>query len=276
MIPEIERPIENQQNKIGQVLRRYVGSEEFSQRARTYNTLNAYTGNLSLFFSFCQNRAISSIKELKPDNISAWFEELKERGDSPPTRARRRASLAGFLCWGIDNELVQKDVLSPPMPNWRESYIRRSTKSLKKEQIDALLKEAKKQNSLRDAAFILIAVQTGVFVEKIVDLDRCDVVQRDGQMGIRFYDEKEDEYDTKQVDKTAQEVIGKYLNERDVDPDQPLFPGERHNEQITRQGLWFILKKYRANIGVPELSPIMLRNTYFENLARQKRESAQE
>lgn len=272
MIPEIERPIESQ-NKIGQVLQRYVGSEKFFQHARTNNTLNAYTADLSLFFSFCQNRAISSIEELKPDNISAWFEELKRRGDSSATLTRRRASLAGFLYWGIDNELVQKDVLSASMPNLQESYIRRSTKSLTKEQIDALLKEAKKQDSLRDAAFILIAVQTGVFVEKIADLNRCDVFQIDGQMGIRFYDEKEDEYDTKQVDKTAQEVIGKYLNERDVDPYQPLFPGERHNERITRQGLWFILKKYRAHVGVPELSPTMLRNTYFENKMKQKRES---
>lgn len=274
MTPEIRRHEELPQNEIKQALQGYLNSDEFSQRVKTKNSRLAYTWDINQFGEYCRESEVKSLRSLDSDHINRWFEMMRANGLSPSTIARRKSSLVGFLDWAGERELLNKELFELSIPKWNEGATRRSRKGLNQEQQDLLLDAAKRKENLRDAVFIMITLQTGASLEQIINLDRQDIlIQENEQMGIRLKNRNNEGFDIKQVDEEAKEVIIQYLDIVYVDPNKPLFPGSRNNERITHQGLWYILREYRLLSGVPNLTPSMLRNTYFENLARQKKEN---
>lgn len=275
MSPEIKKRSEIPQTTIGGIIQNYLESPEFSQHAKIQNTYDAYKIDFIRFAEFCQTTGISSLDSVGRGDISSWFETMVTNGISTATILRRKSSMIGFLNWAEENGLINKSLAESLPPVHRENAIAyRSRSALNQTKLTALIKAAEEQPSLRDAVYIQIAVQTGALLEELIDLDRRDVrIQKNGQIGIRFYNRDKDKYNVEPVDDEAKNVILGYLSNENIDPDNPLFLGWRNNERITHQGVWFFLKKYRSIIDVPNLSPTMLRNTYYANRARQRRKT---
>lgn len=247
------RPGEIPQGNIIQEVERFIKSPEFLQHAREPNTRSAYTKDMRKFGTYCQDSGIGSLSSLNLGHIEMWPRKMKVDGYSFATIQRRKSSLAGFLDWARENGLLSRklsDFLAPAY----EERLGRSRKGLNQEELSALLRVAKRRTNYRDAAFIQIAVQTGQKLNKIVDLNRRDVIEKDGQMEIRFFDKKKDEYETVRVDKESADIIDGYLAEKHAEPEDPLFTG-RNNDRLTRAGSWLSLKKYRSRINVPNLNP---------------------
>ncbi|MBI2031834.1 MAG: site-specific integrase [Candidatus Levybacteria bacterium] len=273
MTHEAKRPEALPRHGLSQTIRRYIDSDDFLRHARSENTRHAYESDLVSFGDYCASSGSGSIETLSNKRIDNWFETMSQSGFSEATLNRKKSSLLGFLHWAAERNLFDTSLLRKPLSNWLEIIKSKPSNGLTGEQLTILLNAAGDQPSLRDAVFIQIALQTGVMLEQIVDLDRRDIViQENGQMGIRLYNRKDDDYDIKPLDEEAKNVVLGYLTNENTDPDNPLFPGWRHNERITRQGLWLILKKYRAIIGVRNLTPTTLRNTYFDHQREKKSE----
>lgn len=265
MSPEAKKFETLAQETLKDALQRYRSSENFYQHARTQNTQYAYNHDISHFSFFCQERGINSLAFLKPQDLNLWLETMSKNGNSVSTIQRRQSTIFGFLDWAEKEGLIAANEFKSQIPRWKEDRLkRRSRTSLTQEQVNTLINSARaQQDSQRDAAFIVIAVQTGAKLEQIIKLNRGDILQEKNKMRIRFYNRKY-EPEIAKVNKTAQEIVDKFLEEVDGNSNSPLFTNKRKKGRITRCGLWFVLKKYQSTIGTDKLTPTTLRDTYFE------------
>jgi len=275
MTPEAGRPSEISQNEIGQTLQRYIDSDEFSQHARSRNTWLAYKDDLSHFGVFCQNNGIASTELIQSHHVNKWFEQLETQGFSPSTINRRRSGLSGFFDWAVIKGLLPEEI-ALVLPKWKERSGARSLKSLTDDQAYILLETAKTKSSLRDAVIISIALKTGAKGREIMDLNLEDIIEtKNHKMKLRFNNIRKNQSRTVLLDKELKKLINNYIIEENLKPGQPLFTKIHCKNRLTRQGFWLNLQEYKNTVRTDELTLTILRNTYFENLARQEKKPTQ-
>ena len=123
---------------------------------------------------------------------------------------------------------------------------------------------------MRDASLILIALATGANITEILNLNAEDILKTgDGNTAIRFKGGiHKTQPRTLVVDKRSGDKITEYIKDSGLKPEDPLFRGFRGQHErgrLARQGLNFILNAYATEIGVENLNPRMLRNTFIAN-----------
>lgn len=263
MIPEARRPLEAlQQNGLEQSIKRYQNFKPFL--ALPKNTRLAYTADLAQFQEYCRIQGIPSINEMVPEDIRNWRDQLRQDGYAPATINRKVSSLSIFLGWARREGLFQTDLTDALV---RSKIEKSQPRTLTSEQLETLISRAK--NS-RDSALILIALTTGASVTEIVNLNTEDILKTgDGNVAIRLKGIVQKTQSRKlEVDKKAGSKIAEYIEDSGLKPEDPLFKGFRDRYgigRLTRQGVNFILKDYGHEIGVENLNPRMLRNTFILN-----------
>ncbi|OGD86869.1 hypothetical protein A2Z23_03495, partial [Candidatus Curtissbacteria bacterium RBG_16_39_7] len=269
-----ERALSTETKKPGlvdQTIRQYVDSIEFTTHARTRNSRDAYNCDLTQFRDFCYDQGIRFLEQLRPENLCEWIDELKDEGRTETTISRKEASLKGFLKWAKDQELLPED-LTEQLPKFK--LPERLFQALNPEQIEALIESTRSQRTLKHAVLIQIALKTGARADEIVKRKVEDIIQSDnGQVGIKFDHKRKECYRIVPLDAEAGTIVKKYLSElehlleKKLRPDQPLFPGLRGRDCLSRQGFWLIIQNHGNKIGVSGLSPNVLRNTFVANFA---------
>ena len=254
-----------QQDGVRQALGQYINSERFSGGTLSRDTRLAYCGDLAQFEKFCQNHDILPMNALTQQDIGDWLKEMKEeKGYARATIDRKRSSLSGFLDWAQTEGLIRPDfTISLPKS---EPVGKKHRPILSAEQVDSLISKTK---NLRDASLILIALTTGASVKEIVNLNVEDILRTgDGNIAIRFKGiVKRVQSRTLEVDKKAGSKIAEYIGKSGLKPKDPLFKGRKGHRWLIRQGFNFMLNGYAPKIGMQNLNPRMLRNTFIANFA---------
>ncbi|MFT5193468.1 MAG: integrase/recombinase XerD [Cellvibrionaceae bacterium] len=231
----------------------------------TQNTISAYKNDLGQFYQFVsENFSFTSWNDLTMADINVYINDMQEKGYASSTIARKIAAVKSFFSslhahqkidqnptQGVDSPRVQK----------------RTPQPLSQKDVMRLLHAPRNKQTpkhLRDAALLGVLYSTGMRVTEIVsiklnELDlknsllRC--INSDGQTRDLPLEEETNVLLSKYLDRGRPGLIRNGNQES-------LFLNHR-GQQLTRQGLWLIIKAYAKEAGLETpVTPHTLRHSF--------------
>src|ERR1700730_222897 len=82
------------------------------ERGLSRNSLEAYSGDLREFQNFCARSAIAP-DALNAQALTAWLEELADRGFKVTSQRRRLAAVRGLIRQLVDDKILAHDPAAP-------------------------------------------------------------------------------------------------------------------------------------------------------------------
>lgn len=244
---------------------------EFLQQEYRYsiNTTAAYRNDLNQFLRFLrsrENEVAQAWSEVNSEIIDAYIAFMKEQPYASSSIARKVAAVKSFF-----NFLFARDIVShnPTARIDSPRVEKRLPKVLSLDDVEKLLKapaERKSPKHLRDAALLTMLYATGMRVTEIVSLRMADI---DLDNSVLICPGKEDQVRELPYDEATGAILTAYLNEgrpylvkADDRVEEAVFLNHR-GRQLTRQGLWLIIKAYakQANLSVA-VTPHTLRHSF--------------
>lgn len=241
---------------------------DFLQQEYKYsnNTTAAYKNDLSQFESFLQQAQfdVSEWDDVTVSTVDAYVDHMKEQAYASSSVARKVAAIKSFFNYLFARGLISEN----PTTNIDSPKVKkRLPKTLNAEDIDKLLQAPRQKKSpkhLRDTALLTMLYSTGMRVTEVVSLSLDDVNLKDN---VLFCQGKEEMARELPLDEVTKEAITDYLNNgrqylvKNKD-EEALFLNHR-GQQLTRQGLWLIIKAYAKKAKLSgEVTPHTLRHSF--------------
>ncbi|MFN3568060.1 MAG: site-specific tyrosine recombinase XerD [Caldimicrobium sp.] len=232
------------------------------------NTLMAYISDLIDFFDYL-NEIGFSVDDLNINIIQGYLGELKERGFSPYSVARKLSSLRNFLTFLSEEKGYNFSFIhlleSPKLPI-------RLPKILSLEEIERLFQvvDIKTPLGFRDRTMLEVLYATGIRISELVALKFENVNLNLGLLRLLGKGMKERLVPLGEV---ALHFLEKYLMEV-----RPLLVSKRKGNTyiflnrrggpLTRQRCWQIIKEYAIKGGLDpsKISPHVLRHSFATHL----------
>lgn len=230
------------------------------------NTIAAYKNDLTQFMRYLHSNhvEVAGWNDVTNETVRAHVRNMKEQPYASSSVARKVAAIKSFFQHLAKHNVVTAD----PTESVASPQVRkRLPRTLTAEDVDALLAAPLNQKSpknLRDTALLNLLYATGMRVTEIVslrvhdmDLDKCMLycLGKEGQVRVLPFNE-----DTR-------DVVAVYLERgrpqlvRNEDEDA-LFLNHR-GQQLTRQGLWLIIKAYARQANLTgDVTPHTLRHSF--------------
>jgi integrase/recombinase XerD len=232
----------------------------------SHNTTAAYKNDLGQFVNFLQNGRYAHITQwdkITAEVVNDYVAYMKEQPYASSSVARKVAAVKSFFNYLKSRDLIDenptKKVDSPKVK-------KRLPQTLTTEEIEKLLAGPTTKQSpknLRDTALLNILYATGMRVTEVVSLTLADVdlneqvltcSSEEGVRELPFDDE-------------TRAILAAYIHEgrphllKDKS-EQALFLNHR-GQQLTRQGLWLIIKAYARQAGLDQaVTPHTLRHSF--------------
>jgi len=241
---------------------------DFLQEEYKYsnNTTAAYKNDLGQFMKFLNagQYDINDWSEVTPEIVDEYVQFMKEKSYASSSVARKVAAVKSFFNFlfarGIIEDNPTTNVDSPKVK-------KRLPKTLTAEDIEKLLQAPRQKRSpkhLRDTALLTMLYSTGMRVTEVVSLRVDDV---DLQTDTLHCHGKDGQLRELPLTKDTRDSVAAYLDGgrqylvKNKDEDA-LFLNHR-GQQLTRQGLWLIIKAYakKANLS-GEVTPHTLRHSF--------------
>lgn len=241
---------------------------DFLQEEYKYsnNTTAAYKNDLGQFMKFLQagQYDISDWSEVTPEIVDEYVQYMKEKAYASSSVARKVAAVKSFF-----NFLFARGVIEDnPTTNVDSPKVKkRLPQTLTAEDIDKLLQAPRQKRSpkhLRDTALLSMLYSTGMRVTEVVSLRVDDV---DLQASTLQCHGKDEQLRVLPLNKDTRDSVAAYLDGgrqylvKNKD-ETALFLNHR-GQQLTRQGLWLIIKAYakKANLS-GDVTPHTLRHSF--------------
>jgi integrase/recombinase XerD len=235
------------------------------------NTVAAYRNDLTQFNDFLQNdlnRDLNSWSEVTPEIINEYVYDLQHRKKpyAPSSIARKVAAVKSFF-----NYLHARDMIPNNPTEQIESpkVEKRLPKTLAAKEIEELLQAPVQGNTpkhLRDTALLNMLYATGMRVSEVVFLQMDDV---DLGNNLLLVTVREGEGRSREVplNKEMHKILEVYLAEGRPylvkDPKETALFLNHRGQQLTRQGLWLIIKSYAREAELSsEVTPHTLRHSF--------------
>lgn len=241
---------------------------DFLQEEYKYssNTTAAYKNDLGQFVKFLQagEYDVNDWSDVTPEIVDEYVQYMKDKAYASSSVARKVAAVKSFFNFlfarGIIEDNPTTNVDSPKVK-------KRLPQTLSTEDIYKLLQAPRQKRSpkhLRDTALLTMLYSTGMRVTEVVSLRVNDV---DLQTSMLACHGKDDQLRELPLDKDTRDSVAAYLDGgrqylvKNKDEDA-LFLNHR-GEQLTRQGLWLIIKAYakKANLSA-DVTPHTLRHSF--------------
>ncbi len=237
------------------------------ERGYTQNTVNAYRCDLKQFQQFVRSRQVEQWKQLTPDILQRFTAWLRERSYRKTTITRKVAVVRSFLSFLFSEGMLERELVEwLPIPRIGQ----RLPHPLTYEEMQALLALTQQDQTplgLRDSAILELLYATGLRATETVMLTLDDV---DWERHIVLCQGKGMKERQVPLHKTARESLQRYLNEgrpfllRDGN-ERTLFVN-RMGKPLSRQGLWYIIRRRAQDAGLPHVTPHTLRHTFATHL----------
>ncbi len=242
------------------------------------NTVAAYRNDLTQFYDFLHNDRSATLEdwsEVTPETIDEYVYNLKHRKQpyAPSSIARKVAAVKSFFNYlharGFVSQNPTENIDSPKVE-------KRLPKTLAAKEIGELLEAPTRGNTpkhLRDVALLNMLYATGMRVSEVVFLQMDDV---DMDRGILRVKVREGESTSREVplDNQIHEILEIYLEDGRPylvkRPDETALFLNHRGQQLTRQGLWLIIKSYAQEA---ELSSSVTPHTLRHSFAAHKLDS---
>lgn len=237
-----------------------------TERNYSENTIAAYHNDLSQFMKWLQANypEINNWVNVTYEVVSQYSEALKKQSYTPSSVARKVAAIKSFFHFLLARGYIGTD----PTTNLVSPKVKkRLPQTLSADDIERLLTVPTQKQSpknLRDSALLHVLYSTGMRVTEAVSLKVSDVNLPDSELLVLGKDNHVRELP---LDEDTRKIVATYLEDgrphlvKDKD-EQALFLNHR-GRQLTRQGLWLIIKAYaeRANLDV-KVTPHTLRHSF--------------
>lgn len=230
------------------------------------NTTAAYKNDLSQFITFLLNGRfpVQAWGDVNPEVVDEYVDYLKTQDYASSSVARKVAAVKSFFNYLFARgEIKENPTTGIDSPKVKK----RLPKTLSTEDIERLLQAPRQKNTpkhLRDTALLTILYNTGMRVTEVVSLRLEDV---DLEQGLLVCEGKDDTARELPLDAETEATIAEYLANgrqylvKNKDEDA-LFLNHR-GQQLTRQGLWLIIKAYAKKVKLSgEVTPHTLRHSF--------------
>ena len=240
---------------------------DFLQKEYKYsnNTIDAYKNDLTQFVKFLQ-------KEQYPDRwagvssevVHDYVEFMKSKAYASSSVARKVAAVKSFFNYLHAHQYIDEnpttDIDSPRVK-------KRLPKTLTAEEVDRLLAAPTQKTSpknLRDMALLTLLYTTGMRVTEVVSLHENDI---DLKNEVLYCPGKDGQVRELPFDKMTKDALVEYLEKgrpylaKDAE-EKAIFLNHR-GQQLTRQGLWLIIKSYAKQAKLnTAVTPHTLRHSF--------------
>jgi integrase/recombinase XerD len=235
------------------------------------NTVAAYRNDLSQFYDYLQGDEFQQIRtwaDVTPAIIDDYVDDLQHRKKpyAASSIARKVAAVKSFF-----NYLHARDFISENPTSDIESpkVKKRLPKTLASSEIDSLLQAPAQGDTpkhLRDTALLHMLYATGMRVSEVVNLQLDDVAQ-EGDTTIIIVRESDGSDRRLELDEEMQTILERYLSDGRgyllKDPKESALFLNHRGHQLTRQGLWLIIKAYAREVDLKsEVTPHTLRHSF--------------
>jgi integrase/recombinase XerD len=211
------------------------------ERGYSRNTLTSYRRDLERFILFLKGLNIKNPESITRQLVSTFITKLSASGLKSSSIERAIASIKSFFGFLIREGKVKTDPTSDiKMPQKSKKL----PKALSMEEAQILVESPK---NLKDKAILELLYAAGLRASELVGLTVNDVNLDVGFVKCFGKGGKER---IVPIGEQASKAIKEYIaNERQKNDSDSLFL-DHHGKKLTRQGLWFIVKKYVKITGV--------------------------
>lgn len=227
------------------------------------NTLQAYQNDLKKFRSFFEKQGISSVTKISETNLNTYVLSLEKEGLSPASVSRNIAAMKAFLLYLIKHGIMLGDPserIKPPKVQ------KKSPQVIEAPLVDKLIRQPdlKTNKGIRDRAILELLYATGLKVSELIAMKVTDI-----NLSGRFITCGDRRERNVPFGKSAKTALQDYLNIRskhfDKNSSEILFLNTT-GEQLSRQGLWKILKGYAKTVGLSSINPNAIRHSFAAHM----------
>lgn len=232
------------------------------------NTIAAYKNDLRQFYGYIANLGVNQWSELSEAMVRDYVEKMHNQNGqlyTPSSIARKVAAIKSFFHYLLANQWLEQDptetISSPKVQKRLPQPL--STKDIT-DLLNAPRTEKISPKSLRDIALLNLLYTTGMRVTEAVSLSLADL---DLENNILTCSGKDGQRRNLPIEPETHNVLTNYLEYGRGElvkngNELALFINHR-GEQLTRQGLWLIIKAYarQANLS-GEVTPHTLRHSF--------------
>ncbi|MDD3174536.1 MAG: tyrosine-type recombinase/integrase, partial [Herbinix sp.] len=227
------------------------------------NTLQAYQNDLKKLQLFFEKQNINSVTKISETSLNSYILTLEKDGLSPASVSRNIAVIKAFILYLIKQGIMQGDPserIKPPKVQ------KKSPQIIEESLVDKLLgqPDLKTNKGIRDRAMLELLYATGIKVSELIAMKVADI-----NLTARYITCGERRERSIPFGKTAKNALQEYLkirpNNFDKNNNDVLFLNSS-GEQLSRQGLWKILKAYAKSVGLNQINPNAIRHSFAAHL----------
>jgi integrase/recombinase XerD len=249
--------------------KRLLAFLDFLQTEYKYsnNTTAAYKNDLNQFVKFLANGQYAQVTkwtDVTSEIVHDYVNFMKSKSYASSSVARKVAAVKSFFNYLHARDFIDEnpttDIESPRVK-------KRLPKTLTADEVERLLEAPTTKTSpknLRDTALLTMLYTTGMRVTEVVSLHENDI---DLDNNTLYCPGKDEQVRELPFDKLTRNVLANYLEKgrpylaKDKD-EKAIFLNHR-GQQLTRQGLWLIIKSYAKQAELnTTVTPHTLRHSF--------------
>lgn len=230
------------------------------------NTQLSYQRDLKKFKTFCEERGITSVKNLTEVDLNAYIDVMGEEQFKPATVSRNIASIKAWVHFLMDEGVLKEDVTSKlKVPKIEKKVPEIMTMN----EVVTLLEQPVGDSSkeIRDKAMLELLYATGIRVTELISLKIEDL---NLQMNYIICNDGNKERMIPFGPKARMALIRYMESARD----EMLEDAESHilfvncsGKAMSRQGFWKLIKYYAKKAGITaDITPHTLRHSFAAHL----------
>lgn len=229
------------------------------------NTYTSYDKDLNKLLKFFEEEGIISYSKVTNLILNSFLLQMEREEYSAATIARIVVSVRSFMMYLFTQRVIESDpslTLKAPKVN------KGLPATLSEEQIIQLLAlpDLTMPKGIRDKAMLELLYATGIKVSELIHLELQDLNFNHSIITCR----SERKERLIPFGDSAKEALELYLNEARghlvrEESIKLLFTNHK-GQGMSRQGFWKLLKGYEKKMGIEELTPQMLRNSFAVHL----------
>jgi site-specific recombinase XerD len=260
------------------VLQAFFTQRLINEKDASPNTIAAYRDTFSLLLAFAQKRTGTQPSKLQLEDldqalIAAFLDHLEhDRGNSPRTRNARLAAIHSMFRYATLRHPEHADLIAHVLAVPTKRFNRAIVTYLTPEEINALLAAPDQHRWIgrRDHALLTVAIQTGTRVAELTALC-CHSVRLGTGAHIQITGKGRKQRATP-LTKHTTTVLRQWTQERNGQPDQPLFPTSR-GRPLSRDAVALLVAKHAntaafhcPTLTAKNVTPHTLRHSAAMNL----------
>lgn len=227
------------------------------------NTISAYQNDLRKLESFLSLQGILSASKITETSLNSYVLSLEKDGMSPASVSRHIASMKAFLLFLLKKGNIKGD---PSERIKAPKVIKKPPQVLDQDKIFELINQPDQNTSkgIRDKAMLELLYATGMKVTELTNVTLADINISGGYLTCGDKQERSIPFGT-----AAKDALNAYFdiresrfNKKNI---QYLFLNSK-GEQLSRQGLWKILKGYAKDVGISDINPNMIRHSFASHM----------